>query len=455
MEDFLKNTKINATGMTQASYKALASRYISISSKLGTPGTVSGISQLASAKISKSGSHEKYLTPQQKEMIGLFSYAYTKLKINGHFGSGKTLILIQGVRKLYQSLMTEFPAEKHIIFFSSLGCIRQTGHPRYLEEENFLEELKEEFGILIKKKDSSIGPIIVKVGSLLNEIMNHLGIYIRCDECLSKRVACNHDAGFRSKQKSMVIPGNLKFRVLDLIRIFQKTSELQNVPISNIHLFLDEVCRLPDDWTLLDAFSKKHKNVVWLAMNSEFYQENQHEVHLPSYQEKTLSYILSIKKLNCSIKSFFQAMTGANERMDQIRTEKFEQKSKKLFNIKPVTEIPNVVPSPAGHVVEGVTPRLLMLRTCFCKNSFQEKAQQVRSLKISAIAKMMKSGGNFHSGKFCQCSEQRIKEVLQMSISTMFDLQHIKDFVEVCKGVKNMFEIEFWATIFKKNQSPY
>ena len=102
----------------------------------------------------------------------------TKLKINRHFGSGKTLILIQGVRKLYQSLMTEFPAEKHIILFGSLGCIWQTGHPRYFEEENFLEELKEEFGILIKKKDSSIGPIIVKVGSLLNEIMNHLGIYI-------------------------------------------------------------------------------------------------------------------------------------------------------------------------------------------------------------------------------------------------------------------------------------
>ena len=101
----------------------------------------------------------------------------TKLKINRHFGSGKTLILIQGVRKLYQSLMTEFPAEKHIILFSSLGCIRQTGHPRYFEEENFLEALKEELENFIGKKDS---PIIVKVGSLLDEIMNNLGIYTLC-----------------------------------------------------------------------------------------------------------------------------------------------------------------------------------------------------------------------------------------------------------------------------------
>ena len=57
---------------------------------------------------------------------------------------------------------------------------------------------------------------------------------------------------------------------------------------------------------------------------------------------------------------------------------------------------------------------------------------------------------------------KRIEEVLHMSISSMFDLQHIKDFVEVCKGVKddvhiilNMFEIEFWASVFKKNQIPY
>ena len=57
---------------------------------------------------------------------------------------------------------------------------------------------------------------------------------------------------------------------------------------------------------------------------------------------------------------------------------------------------------------------------------------------------------------------QRIAEVSQMSFSTMFDLQHIKEFVEVCKGVKdhvhiilNVFEIEFWVSIFKKNQIPY
>ena len=106
------------------------------------------------------------------------------------------------------------------------------------------------------------------MGSLLDEIMNNLGIYIRCDECMSKRVACNHDAGFRSKQKSMVIPGDMKFRVFDQIIIFKKTSELHNVPVSNIHLFLDEVCGMSDDWTLLDAFSKKHNNVVWLRILS-------------------------------------------------------------------------------------------------------------------------------------------------------------------------------------------
>ena len=182
-----------------------------------------------------------------------------------------------------------------------------------------------------------------------------------------------------------------------------------------------------------------------MLCGSEFYQENQHEVHLPSFQEKTLSYILrntlSIKNLNCSIQSFFQAMTGGKERMDQIMTEILYQKSKKLFNRKPVTETPNVVPPPAGHVVEGVAPRLLIVRTCFCKSSFQEKNLQVRSLKITDVAKIVKYEGHFHSCRFCKCFVQRIAEVSQMSFSTMFDLQHIKEFVEVCKGVKDHVHI--------------
>ena len=60
------------------------------------------------------------------------------------------------------------------------------GHwPRYFEEENLLIALKEDLGDIIEKKESNIS---VKIGSLLDEIMDALDIYIRCDKCLSKHI---------------------------------------------------------------------------------------------------------------------------------------------------------------------------------------------------------------------------------------------------------------------------
>ena len=439
--------------LTEPSYKLLTSRYISISSKMKSPRTVSEISKIACQKISKSGSEEKYLTPEQKEIIDKFSYTknmFTKLKINGKFGCGKTLILSQGVRKLYQTLTQECPKVKHIILVSSFGCIDLAGWPRYFEEENFLVALKEDLADIIQKNKSNTS---VKIGSLLDEIMDDLGIYIRCDECLSKHIDCHHDEAMRKKIASMAIPCSLNFRVLDLLRIFQKASEKYKVPIDNIHLFLDEVHGIAEDWTLLDAFSRKYKNVIWLAMHSEYYLENHHEIHLPSFTEKYLSFVLrntmSLSRLNDSIEGIFRSMTGRNERQFQIMHEELERGSKKFTNRKPITEIPKKELLKNGHLVEGVIPRLLIIKQCFCKSAVKIDKSQTLLLQ-------------FHSGNFCKCSSIRIEEVLQMSISTMFDLQHVDNLVGICRNldsdvhiILNMQEIDFWASIFRNNKIPH
>ena len=98
-----------------------------------------------------------------------------KIKINGHSGSGKTLIMVQGVRKLHKSLTEEFPKEKHVVIYTSFGGLFQNGYPKYQAEDNFLGEIKSEFENIPQKEDSKV---LVNVGSLLSEIMEQLGIYI-------------------------------------------------------------------------------------------------------------------------------------------------------------------------------------------------------------------------------------------------------------------------------------
>ena len=67
---------------------------------------------------------------EQKEIIDNFKpkkRSLTRLLINGHFGSGKTVLLTLGMRKLFDEIPSS--KEKHVIIFTSLGFIQSSdGH---------------------------------------------------------------------------------------------------------------------------------------------------------------------------------------------------------------------------------------------------------------------------------------------------------------------------------------
>ena len=56
-------------------------------------------------KIDKIGKYELYMTPIQKDLVDNFSIQegnmiYSRVLINGHFGTGKTYTLLLGIRRL-------------------------------------------------------------------------------------------------------------------------------------------------------------------------------------------------------------------------------------------------------------------------------------------------------------------------------------------------------------------
>ena len=47
------------------------------------------------------------------------------MTLNGHFGTGKTLVMQVGVRRLFD--MVRNSTEKHVIILTSLGCVAADG----------------------------------------------------------------------------------------------------------------------------------------------------------------------------------------------------------------------------------------------------------------------------------------------------------------------------------------
>ena len=67
--------------------------------------------------------------------------------------------------------------------------------------------------------------------------------------------------------------------------------------LSNVHLFLDEVNDLNDDWTELDQIAKNCKNVIWLGLDSEYKNEIEARLNLKYFERHQLNFVLRNSKL--------------------------------------------------------------------------------------------------------------------------------------------------------------
>ena len=150
-----------------------------------------------------------------------------------------------------------------------------------------------------------------------------------------------------------MVPDSLVLRILDLVRVLKVISEKYEVSFDNVHLFLDEVSSLGQDWTFFDKFSSKYDNVVWLALNSEFHIEldDSKVLALDSFETRNLDHVLRNTKLICLL---------SNEvRKFVLECSNFEQKMSTAFDIKHHFASP-------GHSVDGLIPRMILLPKCSC-----------------------------------------------------------------------------------------
>ena len=125
IEDYLSNKGLEAGyspySISNEDFKSICGRYISISTTFEAPLSKNEVSKKVTNKIDKIGASYNYFTPQQKIVIDKFSIKNGEMKniiISGHFGTGKTLLMQLGVRKLYEMLRKH--DEKHLIVFTSL-----------------------------------------------------------------------------------------------------------------------------------------------------------------------------------------------------------------------------------------------------------------------------------------------------------------------------------------------
>ena len=259
--------------MSNPAYKLLASRYICLCSQIANPIEKCNVSQLVAEKVNKVGKIFDAWTGEQKDIITAFrpkKGSLTRVCINGHFGAGKSVLLALGMRKLFDEIPVN--KEKHIIIYTSLGFIQGSNgktwnsafpkdqFTREIKGDLFLSEIKHFCKDWIESKPN----IKILIDNFEN-IMATLNISILCDKCrASKHNNCNHI------EKKI-------FKVDDIDRmLIAAKAKFPGIPsLGNVHIYLDEVRHCDQDWSVLNSKSNSKKNVIWLALSSEHYTENE------------------------------------------------------------------------------------------------------------------------------------------------------------------------------------
>ena len=372
-------------------YKLVASRYAMISKAKKSPVEQSEISKKTNMKIEKAGT--MVLTKEQKDILDKFSYEKkqgTKLLLNGHYGSGKTIILQHGFRKLFRTI--ESSREKHVIIFSSLafvkgsqGLIHNPDSKAY--NDKFLRDVKDSLHQFIDKKEN----VKVVVGHFIDDVMAEFGISSRCPECEAKQSnKCNHDI------KKM-------FRVNDIARVANAASKqyLKSRSRKNVHFFLDEVRSFDQDWSVLSTDSLMQSNVIWLALRPEHFNENEVKFDVANFTIRALRHNLRNSRAICDLTNEIRRYILSFWPICKFST----SWTKNMKYIK--KDIPNTVQTKFAkssyslpkhwHHVSGTQPRLIILSSCSCESKVQFTQK-------------------------CDCFDARIEAALKQSLIQMWDL---------------------------------
>ena len=260
------------------------------------------------------------------------------------------------------------------------------------------------------EKDTNVK---IVVGHLQHDFLQPLRILLSCEECNKQS-----DTDCLNNNHRVI------FKPSDIIRILceSKKKYLGDGDLGNIHLFLDEVSHLGQDWASLDRLAENPTNSMWLGLNPEFYHENMKRINLQNFKRISLDFVLrNTKQINNLANDIRRYTLSYSKVAMQVNVEKT---IKPLFEYKRNYDDEQHHISESGHVVDGLPPRLIILEQCRCVFTSTNEFSQ------------------------CLCLPERCEAALRHCIAYMFDLNSELALPEMVKMLDETLHISLMYDAF-------
>ena len=176
-----------------------------------------------------------------------------------------------------------------------------------------------------------------------------------------------------------------------------KKKYLENGELRNVHLFLDEVSHLGQDWCLLDKLAEDPTNSIWLSSNPEYYYENIQRIKLVNFKNIRLDLVLRNTKLINNLCNDIRRYLLSYSKVARIAIAE-DYRTKEASVYQGIFDDERHQLSTSGHFVEGFPPHLVILEQCRCV--------------FKSICDLSQ----------CQCLLKRCEAALRHCLATMFDL---------------------------------
>ena len=422
------NCKQSNTELHEDTFRRVGERLILLST------TIREETELSSNAIRKKISSQmqeildaKYLTPMQKALYDGFSFEkgqenYLKVAINGHFGTGKSFMLLLAIQKLVQMIDKQtIDNEKHAIIFTSIS---HSGYVAYSGVNNTKAFLKDVKGYLNKViKSTKITKFLVREW---HELQKELGM----DRPLSVL-------------EPKIIPS--------LLNKCKEKYLGQHQNLNNVHLFIDEVTSYggDNDWTPVEEVARKNNNVIWFGMKGDELNRNEgilKDKLSSNFQVVNLCHIMRCTK---RITEFLNETTTFLSHSSKLL--RADCKPLEFYRTYYETNVKSQNASSlssgleVGHCVDGKTPRLIIVPTCDCKNPFSAYIQK----KVENFIQQQHDGsGNDNETEslifdhiMCQCLKDNLEKAFKTSLCELFGLKNSLTLKEVVNQMDSTVDI--------------
>ena len=377
-----------------------------------------------SEKIDKVG-QGLYMTPIQKEVIDGFSLErhdnkFRKLIINGHYGTGKSFTLLLGIQKLVHLIQQTRSDERNLImFFSAKNERRQNsdGHLRdvYRNLDNLIKAnpniifllIEDKIHLRNKKDNGLIAQSETKVLEIDGGDRSALktlnpfsldGVYGLLDTLkkVFKDTAFTQDCTPARERGKSLHPSHLDFQTQCLYNFsgaVQDGKRSAKVEELNFYLFADEVDHEVINWKSIEKSSEFTKNVFWMGLNSETFNENKRIAkQQKDFTEVTLDCVLRNASLNAKFVNHVRQMV-MKDKVDALN-------------------LPGI-----GHCVEGLMPKIW----------FAEKMENPSATSTPSDDKILVTSSNLSSIHLYEKLPNLVLEV----IIEMFGLIEDRSFQDI------------------------